>query len=715
MTPAEPCTCVPHDLLVALAAEARLPTPSLAPGSRPALDPPTAAAGPYTSRLLVDHWLQERGIAFRVKAEPDNLGRTIYVLQQCPFNPDHGDPDACVMQDHHGKLSAQCFHSSCQGQGWQAFKSAIGAPAAHHYDPPLQRRQTRRPKTPRGTALPPSSAADTASDPPPPAALGSGAPVDTASDPPPPVAPGSGAADGPTPERLPTIQGNRRQLRDVTADALAALLARNEPPALFQRGGLLTRVRTRADSGTPYLEPLTEPALRGVLARVADWTKLHSAHGETRLEDDAPPVETVKDVAHLPDWPGVPVIEAVAECPVFGRAGQLVASPGFHPDARLWLQPAPGLAVPPVPAQPTTADVQRARDLLLTDLLGDFPWRDAASQAHTLAALLLPFVRPLVDGPTPLHLFDAPMEGTGKTLLAGAIAVVATGRPPEAMAEGSCDDEWRKRLTALLAEAPTFVLLDNLNRTLDSGALAAMLTTRMWKDRVLGVSKTATLPNTAVWLASGNNTRLSRELIRRTIWVRLDARVDAPWERTEFRHRDLLGWAQAQRGALVGAALTLCQAWVAAGRPAGPATLGMFESWAATLGGILAMAGVPGLLANAGEFRAQRADQVSEWRAFVAAWWRDYDRQDVGSDTLYALAVRDRLLDSVLGDKGERSQRTKLGHALVKAADRVYGDYRLERAGEDHSCRQRYRLVPADSTGSPVAPGSEAETCEWSA
>src|SRR5262249_46038918 len=158
----------------------------------------------------------------------------------------------------------------------------------------------------------------------------------------------------------------------------------------------------------------------------------------------------------------------------------------------------------------------QARRLLLEELLGDFPFRDDASRAHALAALLLPFVRHLIDGPTPLHLLDAPVEGTGKTLLAAVIALVATGRSAEALAEGSGDEEWRKRLTAVLAEGPTFILLDNLRRVLDSGALAAALTAVVWKDRLLGFSKMAVLPNTAVWLASGNNTSLSRELIRRT-------------------------------------------------------------------------------------------------------------------------------------------------------------------------------------------------------
>jgi hypothetical protein len=524
--------------------------------------------------------------------------------------------------------------------------------------------------------------------------------------------PPPGPADG----GLPQIQGNERQLREVTADALAAVIAANDPPRLFQCGGLLTRLRIDPDTLAPRLEPLTDEALRGHLSRVADWYKIKHLKGHDIQSPDYPPADVAKDLASLPGWEGIPCLRAVVECPAYGRDGTLIDRPGYHPAAQLWYEPAPGLEMPPISGRPSREEIDRAKALLLVELYGDFPFEDDASKAHALAALLLPFVRQLIDGPTPLHLFDAPTEGTGKTLLANAIALVPTGRDLEAMAEGRDDEERRKRITATLKEGPTFVLLDNLSRVLDSGALASVLTARVWKDRILGVSKTAVLPNHAVWLASGNNTKLSRELIRRTASCRLDAKVDNPCERTGFRHPNLLAWAREHRGELVWAALTLCQAWVAAGRPPGTQTLGMFESWAATLGGILDVAGVPGLLGNARKFRAAAADQADEWRAFVAAWWNEHGETPVGVRELFALATCQQLLDRVLGDKGERSQRTRLGVALGKVVDRVFGEHQLLRIEDDNSGRAQYRLRPVGGQGAgpPTAPPGE-DTEEWTA
>jgi hypothetical protein len=123
---------VPQQLLQDLAAECKDPE---ATKQRTV---PTAGNGAYEHRLLVDKWLQSRGVAFRVKGGPDSKGRTVYVLKECPFNSAHCDPDSCIMQAADGQMSVQCFHDSCTGLGWQEFKERIGKPAADDYDPPLK-------------------------------------------------------------------------------------------------------------------------------------------------------------------------------------------------------------------------------------------------------------------------------------------------------------------------------------------------------------------------------------------------------------------------------------------------------------------------------------------------------------------------------------------------------------------------------------------------
>ncbi len=171
----------------------------------------------------------------------------------------------------------------------------------------------------------------------------------------------------------------------------------------------------------------------------------------------------------------------------------------------------------------------------LRDELGDFPFADeGAGLAHTLCLLLQPFVRPLIHGPTPLYLIDAPARGTGKGLLADVAGLVALGEPAAVMSLTNDADELEKRITSLLLTAAPMVLLDNVSR-LHAAPLAAVLTATTWRGRVLGELRMVAVPNRATWVATGNNVTLSDELVRRVIPIRLDAGVERPEERKGFR------------------------------------------------------------------------------------------------------------------------------------------------------------------------------------
>ncbi|GAG17382.1 unnamed protein product, partial [marine sediment metagenome] len=252
--------------------------------------------------------------------------------------------------------------------------------------------------------------------------------------------------------------------------------------------------------------------------------------------------------------------------------------------------PSKGLVVPAVTAKPTRDDVAQATDLLWCELMGDFPFIGDAEKAHAMALALQPFARDLIDGCTPLYLFEKPAPGTGATLLVSEIVFIATGRPLLAMTEGRDEDEWRKRLTAKLRTGAGHIVIDNLGNRLDSPALSAAITASVWEDRILGRSETVKIPIRCCWMATGNNPAVSSEIARRTVRVRLDAKIDRPWERTSFRHPNLHGWVQENRSQLVWAALVLIQAWIDQGKPEGDTILGGYEAWARVLGGILAVA-----------------------------------------------------------------------------------------------------------------------------
>jgi hypothetical protein len=311
-----------------------------------------------------------------------------------------------------------------------------------------------------------------------------------------------------------------------------------------------------------------------------------------------------------------------------------------------------------------------------------------------LAALLLPFARRLVAGSTPIHLVEAPVAGTGKGLLVSLLFLLATGRGGEAGTLPGDEDEVRKKITSELLAGRPIVALDNADprRRTDSSALAAVATADHWVDRLLGQSRSLTLPNRALWILTGNNVRLSTELARRCVRIRIDAKTDRPWRRAAFRHPDLLRWAREQRGALVHAALTLVQAWMARGRPLAAERLGSFESWSEVMGGILAAAGVPGFLGNLDALHDLADEEGALWRELVDAWWWTHQDRPVRVAELVDLCRTGDLLAPVLGDGTERSQAIRLGNALKAARDRVHGEHRICLVRDHHVKQNQYRL-----------------------
>ena len=500
---------------------------------------------------------------------------------------------------------------------------------------------------------------------------------------------------------LPLMRADEGDLALAVERAWSLLLASNRTPWLFRYAGVPTWV-VPDDEGRPVATALTDERLRHMLARLGNWRRIN-AKGE--LVPTHPPTLLVKSVLATPD-PGLPVLVGIVNTPVFGRNGRLLTTPGYHPDARLLYSPAPGFEVPAIAQRPSADEIAAARALICDDLLGDFPFVLPSENTHTVALLLLGFLRSMIDGPTPLHLIEKPTPGTGATLMVDAIATILTGAGASVMTEGRDDEEWRKRVTAKLRQIPSIVLIDNLRQKLDSSAVAAALTAPFWEDRILGVSEMARLPIRCAWIATGNNPEFSNEMARRIVRVRLDAHVERPWQRGGFRHPDLMTWVRANRARIVAACLTLCQAWIAAGRPRGTRTIGSYENWAQVLGGVLETAGIEGFLGNLDEMMEASDGEGSVWRCFVSAWWDRFGTAEVGAGDLYELALTCEP-PLPLGSGNDRSQRTRLGKALGRMRDRIFQFdercVRIEAAGLSHKV-QRWQLTIDEKIGAHKRP-----------
>ena len=512
---------------------------------------------------------------------------------------------------------------------------------------------------------------------------------------------------------LPDILISNRHLREITADAKHALERANVPPKIFIRGGSLVRLRV-AEKQRASIEILDENKLRSHLERSANYI-------DGKSNPKAPPTIVVKDFLAQEIW-GFPSLVGIVETPVLRSDGSILSESGYDSATELFLQPDPKLEIDPIPEHPSPEQVQSALALLEETII-DYPFVDEASKANALGLLITPIVRPAINGNVPLALVDAPQRGTAKSLLCKIVSVIATGSIDSLNTAPNNSEEWRKRITSTLLQGDTIIIIDNVGSRLDSSDLAAALTTTTWSDRRLGRNEMISVPQNSTWMANGNNIQLGGDLIRRSYWIRLDAKMSRPYQRENFKHDDLEVWVSANRGRLIWAILSLARAWIIAGKPSfeGP-TFGGFTDWTQVVGGILDNVGVKGFLGNIDQMHDVVDEEGSQWETFLSALHERFCGrtviareicQMIADDTSLADTVPDELEYRFDSDGGMKPQfAKKLGSAFRRKKGTRYGQpqIRVERAQDDtHANVARWRIVCGEcgDCGDPSGQGPQ--------
>lgn len=469
------------------------------------------------------------------------------------------------------------------------------------------------------------------------------------------------------------INVNDNDICDQANRALKTLYGANKRGAKFYiYGGMIIRIEFDKKEGKPIIVPLTLDRLRYHLLREASWVRVDKA-GQKHLTK--PPDTVLKDILATPHFDlKFSVLEGVVETPVFNKDGYLQTQQGYNDKTRLYLYLKNGLSIPAVSQKPSPEDIAKARSLLSDELLGDYRFQEPSDKAHAIAAILLSFVRPMIEGPTPLHMIEKARAGTGATKMARCMAHIISGRDFSVLPEGENNEEWRKRITAVLLNSPQLLVIDNVVHKLSSAAFSSALTAMDWSDRILGKTEYVNIPVKCVWVATANNPVLSNEFTRRTIRVKIYALEEKPFLRkaSEFKHPNLEKWTLDNRELLIWACCTLIQAWVARGCRSGNRTLGMFESWSAIMGGILDVCGINGFLENINEFHEEVSQEETLEKNFVVQWYSKQQGQPVRTAQLLKLEESRVLLNDEQGILTQRGRETRMGKILHKMAGKTF-------------------------------------------
>jgi hypothetical protein len=481
--------------------------------------------------------------------------------------------------------------------------------------------------------------------------------------------------DGPSQYTRPKLCVQEGDLHLLNPSVWSALAKYNNPPHLFRYAGMLQRFEIDGEKWS--LQELNANSMRFEITEAIDWFKIKSTKDED-FEIPAVPPRHIAENLLADSKPQLPTLHKIVETPVFTKEGVLITEPGFHKSGILF-HPIEGLVIEPIPPKPSKTDIDRANHLI-EELLCDFPFTNNGERTNAISIFIDPFLREMIKGPTPLRLIEASTPGSGKGLLADILTRHATGQPG-LITQCHNEEEWNKSLISQLKSNISVILIDNISTVLDSGSLAAALTSEYYGGRLLGTNDTVQWPNRAIWLATANNPTMTTEIARRTVRIRLDPKQDRPWQREDFKHTDLRTWVVDHRPELIWAALTIIQHWIDIGKPAGKnKPLGSFEHWSKSMGGVLEAAGYSDFLSNLEEFYEVADREGTVLRNFVNLWWNRFgDKQTTTSD-LFALTLEFDGFD--LGKGGDRSQRMVFGKILGRQRDRVIDKFVIRNAGQ---------------------------------
>jgi hypothetical protein len=584
------------------------------------------------SRLLIEQWLADRRVDFRKKPEPDKFGRTVYVLKTCPFNADHGDPDSCIMQKDDGELSAKCFHDSCTGKGWQDFKAKIGKPDGKHYDPPLIKVTIKGGKKRKPKTTPPPPDSDPPTDP---------------TNPPPsgtelvPLASKPTRVIGGSTRGVVTICEEMKPVDDVMQSIWKLLYETNE---YYVRAGQIVRIRQES------IQPLLKPV--ELIGAVNSLGEVQIVDMEEETSKYKPlPDNYAKTFIHRPDiFDKFPLITLYTRNPVYTTDWRLAPS-GYDPESGIYN------AGPAITPREGTARIDA--------LLQDFCFVSPGDRTNYLAFLLTILLMPRFIGAKPAVLFHGNQPGLGKTILAQILSVIRDGRSTETVTYNPNDEEFEKRLGAVVRNGTTTIIIDNAkarggrNPRIESACLERSITDEMLSFRLLGHSATIRAENSHLFCLSANTPELSKDLVSRSVAVRLRYEGD-PAKRT-FTIDDPVEYAREYRVEILGELAGMVERWLAAGKPESKvANRFKTRGWGRIIGGILDVNGLPDFLGNA-EVIAEEVDEIRREFAILVTLMADKPQGWMTPAQLVELAVRERLFESELQDRAPRSQATRLG------------------------------------------------------
>lgn len=497
------------------------------------------------------------------------------------------------------------------------------------------------------------------------------------------------------PARVEVVGGKGREATDALLDVL------KRAPDVFDFGNELVTVGRAG-----VVCPMNEHSLRytvGGLTQFWRWHKTPTGGTVEMLLD--PPANICKSILALGNQRGLKPLDAVITAPTLRPDGSVLSSIGYDVATHL-LFDAEKLPTE-ISEHPTREEGLAALDYLWKPF-ATFPFVGPLDRAVHLAALLTAAVRAVLPT-SPAFGYDAPVQGSGKTLLARCVGVLATGEDVGVWPHtaGRDDEEVRKRIFTVLRSGARAIIWDNVVGSFDSAAMASAITSPTFQDRILGASSSSSVPNRAMLILTGNNLTLAGEMPRRVLIARIDPETDKPFA----RHFDLDPFAvcQNERQSMIAAALTLIRCYLTnGGVQLGVGKLASFEQWDAWVRQTVIYANtlMPGQFGDVMDVIQANQEQDPEQESLsqlLDAWHLNFGCAHKSTNEISevinsawncgGISTAGQLRDAIVDIYGKGVPTTKsLGRLLGYRVGRVVGGKRLKCISDSHSKQKRWSV-----------------------
>ena len=288
----------------------------------------------------------------------------------------------------------------------------------------------------------------------------------------------------------PTIQLVKGEIERVVDEGEAALIKADRD--LYQQSNKIVSVVETPKKAAHGKEVLAlaicergDFALMEDLSIAANFIKFDGRVNDWVFAD--PPIQVVKTLKQRLGRIKLPILSGVISSPTLRADGSILSVPGYDQATGLLFDPR-GVTFPEIPDLPTRDDAERAL-AALGYLIKDFPFEEPHDRSVALSGILTACARQSLSA-APLHAYDAPEAGSGKSKLVDLASVIAQGHEAPVMAQGASEEELEKRLGSMLMAGDLVVTIDNVARPLEGDFLCQILTQSAVRTRILGKSET---------------------------------------------------------------------------------------------------------------------------------------------------------------------------------------------------------------------------------